>query len=104
MEYDIRLEEAVPRPLAAVRGAASRAELGANIIWPLDKLWPVVRGQSVQTGHNVVIYGGGLAHIEAGVEVFGEFVDDGEVHYSATPGGPVVTTAHWGAYSQMAGA
>jgi len=58
----------------------------------------------VQTGHNVVLYFGGLAHIEAGVEVFGDFVDVGGVRHSQTPAGPAVTTAHWGEYAEMAGA
>jgi effector-binding domain-containing protein len=58
----------------------------------------------VKTGHNVVLYFGGLAHIEAGVEVFGDFVDAGGVRHAQTPAGPAVTTAHWGEYSEMTGA
>ena len=50
------------------------------------------------------MYFGGLEHIEAGVEVFGEFVDAGDVRHSRTPAGSAVTTAHWGEYSEMAGA
>ena len=64
----------------------------------------MLRSQHVQTGHNVVVYYGGLAHIEAGVEVFGDFSVAGDVRHSQTPAGPVVTTAHWGEYSEMAGA
>jgi effector-binding domain-containing protein len=104
MAYDIRIEDAVPRPLAVARGASSRAQLGGTILKLLDAVWPVLRAQSVQTGQNVVVYLGGLEHIEAGVEVFGDFVDVGEVRHSETPGGPVVTTAHWGEYADMAGA
>ena len=104
MDYEIRVEDASPRQLAVARGAASRAELGVTILKLLDTVWPVLRGQHVQTGHNVVVYFGGLAHIEAGVEVFGDFVDAGDVRHSQTPAGPAVTTAHWGEYSEMAGA
>src|SRR2546428_5759151 len=104
MEYEIRVEDALPRQLAAVRGATSRAELPRTILKLLDTVWPVLRAQHVKTGHNVVTYFGGLAHIEAGVEVFGDFVDVGDVRHSQTPAGPVVTTAHWGEYSEMAGA
>ena len=103
MEYEIRVEDALPRQLAAVRGATSRAELPRTILKLLDTVWPVLRAQHVKTGHNVVMYFGGLAHIEAGVEVFGDFVDVGDVRHSQTPAGPVVTTAHWGEYSEMAG-
>src|SRR3989442_14578156 len=102
MDYEIRVEEAMPRQLAVARGAASRADLGRTILKLLDVVWPVLRGQHVHTGHNVVMYFGGLAHIEAGVEVFGDFVDAAEVRHSHTPAGPAVTTAHWGEYSEMA--
>ncbi|TMC46157.1 MAG: AraC family transcriptional regulator [Chloroflexi bacterium] len=102
MDYEIRVEEAAPRQLAVARGGASRAELGRTILKLLDTVWPVLRDQRVRTGHNVVVYFGGLAHIEAGVEVFGDFVDKGDVRHSQTPAGPAVTTAHWGEYSEMA--
>jgi effector-binding domain-containing protein len=104
MDYEIRVEDAPPRQLAAARGTASRADLSRTIITLLDTVWPVLRDQHVQTGHNVVMYFGGLAHIEAGVEVFGDFADAGNVRHSQTPPGPAVTTAHWGEYSEMAGA
>jgi effector-binding domain-containing protein len=104
MDYEIRVEDALPRQLAVARGGASRADLGRTILKLLDMVWPVLRGQNVKTGHNVVMYFGGLAHIEAGVEVFGAFVDAGDVRHSQTPAGPVVTTAHWGEYSAMAAA
>jgi hypothetical protein len=104
MDYTIRVEDVVPRPLAAVRGAASRVELGGTILKLLDTVWPVLRGQHVPTGHNVVVYHGGLEHIEAGVEVLGDFVDAGDVRHSQTPAGQAVTTTHWGEYSEMAGA
>jgi effector-binding domain-containing protein len=104
MDYEITANDAPPRHLAVVRGGASRVELGRTIVKLLDKVWPVLRGQGVRTGHNVVLYFGGLAHIEAGVEVFSDFVDAGEVRHSQTPAGPAVTTVHWGDYSEMAGA
>ena len=104
MDYEIRVEDVLPRQLAAARGAASRADLGRTILKLLDTVWPVLRGQHVPTGHNVVLYFGGLAHIEAGVEVFGDFIDAGGVRHSQTPAGPAVTTTHWGEYSEMAGA
>ena len=104
MEYEITVVEAQPRRIAAMSGATSRAELPRTILTLLDTVWPVLRGQHVKTGHNVVVYFGGLAHIEAGVEVFGDFVDAGGVRHSQTPAGPAATTAHWGDYSEMAGA
>src|SRR5438445_8454877 len=104
MEYEIRVVDGKPRQLAAMRGATSRAELPRTILKLLDTVWPVLRGQHVQTGHNVVLYFGGLAHIEAGVEVFGDFIDAGGVRHSQTPAGPAGTTTPWGAHCEMAGA
>src|SRR5438270_12084630 len=104
MEYEIRVVDGKPRQRAAMRGATSLAEVPRTILKLLDTVWPVLRGQHVKTGHNVVLYFGGLAHIEAGVEVFGDFVDAGSVRHSQTPAGQVVTTAHWGEYSELAGA
>jgi hypothetical protein len=104
VDQKIRIEDALPRPLGAARGATSRPELGGTILKLLDMVWPVLRGQNVPTGQNVVVYVDGLKHIEAGVEVLGDFLDAGDVHHFETPAGPVVTTAHWGEYSQMAGA
>ena len=96
MDYEVRIEHAVPRPLAVARGATSRVQLGGTILKLLDSVWPVLRQQSVKTGQNVVVYLGGLDHIEAGVEVFGDFLEAGAVRHSETPAGAVVTTAHWG--------
>jgi len=102
VDYELRLEEVVPRPLAVARGAAIRANLGPTIIILLDKVWPVLREQGVRTGHNVVMYLDDLAHLEAGVEIFGDFNPTAEVHTSATPHGLAATAVHWGDYSAMA--
>src|SRR5881397_2765179 len=79
MEYEIRVVDGKPRQLAAMRGATSRAELPRTILKLLDTVWPVLRAQQAVTGHNVVVYFGGLAHIEAGVEVFGDWGEDSEM-------------------------
>ncbi len=100
--FEIRLEEVVPRPLAVARGAAVRANLGPTIIRLLDQVWPVLREQGVRTGHNVVMYLDDLAHLEAGVEISGDFSPTAEVHTSATPHGLAATAVHWGDYAAMA--
>ena len=101
-DYQLRLEEVAPRPLAVARGAAVRANLGPTILKLLDQVWPVLRAQGVRTGHNVVIYLDDLAHLEAGVEIFGDFNPTAEVSVSATPQGLAATAVHWGDYSAMA--
>jgi effector-binding domain-containing protein len=105
--YEVRHEQDVPRVLAAVRAVSTPRRLGADIIALLDQVWPLLRAQGVRTGHNVVIYHPGEAGsfpIDAGVEVFGEFTAGGEVRRVSTPVGEVATTAHFGEYSEMAGA
>jgi effector-binding domain-containing protein len=104
MEYVVRVETAVPRQLAAASTTTSRVRLGSSIIELLDKVWPAVRAQHVQTGHNVVIYLDGTMRIEAGVEVFGPFSPTSDVYLSNTPAGEVVTTTHWGEYTAVSGA
>jgi effector-binding domain-containing protein len=82
----------------------SRAELGRTMISLLDRVWPVIRAQDVPREHNVVVYLDGKMTIEAGVEVFGPFVETGDVHAYATPSGTAIRTAHFGEYSECGGA
>jgi effector-binding domain-containing protein len=103
--YDVRTERAAPRTLAAVRATTTQPQLGADIVRLLDKVWPVLRGQGVRTGHNVVVYYPGdlgTLTIDAGVETFTDFAGHGEVRPVQTPSGDVAMTAHYGEYSQMA--
>jgi effector-binding domain-containing protein len=103
--YDVRTGRADPRALAAVRAETSRPRLGADIVRLLDLVWPLLREQNVRTGHNVVVYhagGGGMMIIDAGVEVFTDFTEGGEIRQIFTPAGDMATTAHYGEYSEMA--
>jgi hypothetical protein len=104
VEYQVRVERVSPRHLAAARARASRPELGPTIIRLLDLVWPLLRAQQVRTGHNVVIYLDDRLDIEAGVEVFEPFEPTDAVHPTETPSGEVVTTTHWGEYSEVSGA
>jgi effector-binding domain-containing protein len=105
--YDVRTEQAGPRSLAAVHATTNGQQLVADMMRGLDMVWPMLREQGVRTGHNVVVYyegvGGGF-DIDAGVEVFTEFADQGEVRHVSTPAGEVATTAHFGEYSDVDGA
>lgn len=107
MPYAVRTGRADPQALAAVRAVTSRRQLSADIIRLLDLVWPVLREQDVRTGHNVVVYypgEGGSFTIEAGVQVFTDFADRGEVRHMSTPSGQMAVTVHYGDYSAMAGA
>ena len=97
--------DAEARSLAAIRSETTRLQLGADIVRLLDEVWRVIRDQGIRPGHNVVVYHGadgtGL-DVTVGVEVFGDFVADGDVEQYTTPRGPAATIAHYGAYSAMA--
>jgi effector-binding domain-containing protein len=105
MAEEVRVEQAEPRPLAAIRTTAARDKIGQAIYRALDEIWPVLREQAVRTGHNVVIYDDGDASAVAmriGVEVFTDFTERGGVTSTATPAGLVATIAHYGDYAAMA--
>lgn len=107
MPHDVRVEQAGPRVLAAVRAATTPQRLSTDIIRLLDQVWPLLREQGARTGHNVVIYHpgeGGEFTIEAGVEVFDGFEERGTVGRVTTPAGEAAVVAHYGAYSAMGGA
>jgi hypothetical protein len=98
--------DAAPSVLAAVRATCRREEISSAIRSGLDRVWPVIRAQSVKPGHNVVVYremDGGLA-MEVGVQVGDGFVDDGDVMRVETPAGRAATIAHFGEYSTLGGA
>jgi effector-binding domain-containing protein len=104
--YDVRVEQAGPRVLAAVRAVTTPQRLSTDIIRLLDQVWPLLREQGARTGHNVVIYhpGEGEFTIEAGVEVFDGFEERGAVRRVTTPAGEAAVVAHFGEYSAMGGA
>jgi effector-binding domain-containing protein len=108
MAYEVITGPAEPRLLAAVRARTTGPQLAGDIRRLLDMVWPVLREQGVQTGHNVVIYyndsDDGSFAIEAGVETITGFTPSGEVQRTATPAGEAASTAHFGEYSQMAAA
>ena len=107
MAYTVRAEWAGERPLAAIRAVTTRQRLGADIIRLLDMIWPVLREQGVHTGHNVVVYhggGDGELIVDVGVEALTDFTGHGEIRRTSTPAGEVATAAHYGEYSDMAGA
>jgi effector-binding domain-containing protein len=107
VDYHVHAERVDSRPLAAIRATTSRQQLGSDIIRLLDQIWPLLREQGVHTGHNVVVYHagtGGPLTVDVGVEAFTGFPERGEIRATSTPSGEVATVAHYGEYSDMAGA
>jgi effector-binding domain-containing protein len=66
------------------------------------EVWQFIRASSIQhTGRNMALYWDGEINLECGVIVLHPFTSDGPVICSATPGGLVATTAHFGPYSRL---
>jgi effector-binding domain-containing protein len=103
---EVRIEQAAPRRLAAIRSVTTPQDLPRTISRSLGMIWPAVREQGVRFGHNVFVYRNGEPGsllVELGVEVFGDFTERGEIQIGQTPSGEVATAAYHGEdYTQMA--
>ena len=102
MEYDVRLEQVSPRPLAVVRRLASLPELAKVIPNACGTVWNVVRAQQIAgAGRHVALYWDDVINLEVGVELDAPFADYEEVVGSALPGGTVATAVHFGPYALL---
>jgi effector-binding domain-containing protein len=104
MSYEVRLERLDSIPLAVVRRQARAAELSRVVPECCGLVWNVVRAQQAKAGRNVALYWDGSIRLEVGVELFGPFVEDGEVVRSATPAGAVASATHFGPYGGLGAA
>lgn len=101
---EVHHEQVPARTIASVHATVAQRNLGDEIRRLLGDVWTALRDQKVRAGHNVVIYrggGDGQLHIEAGVEILGDFSDVHDVRRSETPAGDVAWASHYGDYSQM---
>jgi effector-binding domain-containing protein len=103
---EVRIEQAEPRRLAAVRSVTTPQDLGQTIGRSLGIVWSAIRGQGVRFAHNVFVYRDGepgTLIVEIGVEVLGDFPERGEIQIVTTPPGEVATATYLGDdYTQMA--
>jgi len=107
MEYEIRIEPSVSRPLAVVRRRASRQQLSKVVPEACGTVWNALRARQVTgAGRHVAVYLDDQINLEVGVELDAPLVSDGngEVIGSATPSGLVATTTHYGPYGQLGNA
>lgn len=113
MTAAVRVENVQAQALAAGRTRTSGPTLGADILRLLDEVWPLLRGQGVRTGHNVVVYHVDGEHydasdksfvIEAGVQTFSQFTPSDTVRQTATPAGEAAAATHYGDFTNLAGA
>jgi len=102
MHTDIRLSEVPGRPTAVVRRQAAMQQLPKVVPESCGVVWNALKANGVKgAGRNLAVYLDDQINLEVGVEMDGPFAGVGEVVASATPGGTVVTTTHYGPYQQL---
>lgn len=102
MEYIVRLEQHVARPLAVVRRTAAPPDLSSVVPAACGTVWSALRSQQVAgAGRHVAVYLDDLINLEVGAELDAPFAGCGEVIGSTTPGGLVATTTHYGPYGRL---
>jgi effector-binding domain-containing protein len=108
MSYEIVTDVAVARPMAAVRRQVHVGSVSGAWRPALDQVWAFLRRHDgLRTdGHNIFVYHhpmrpGEPMAVEFGVEVTGPFVGEGDVVFTRTPAGQVLTTLHVGPYDRL---
>jgi effector-binding domain-containing protein len=105
MNYPIETPCLEPQPIAVVRRQATLDQLKTVVPDACGVSWNLVKKLGLKGGRNIAVYLDcniqGQINMEVGQEVDVSFASMGELFCSATPAGEVVTTAHWGAYSQL---
>ena len=111
MTYEIVVETATARPMAAVRRRVQAGGVAAAWKPALDQVWAFLRQhEGLRTdGHNVFVYHdparpGDPLDVDFGVEVSGPFEGEGDVAFTYTPAGETVSTLHVGSYEGLADA
>ena len=101
MTYDIVLEEAAARPIAAVHAGVPVGQIASAWRPALDRVWAFLRTQpGLRTdGHNIFVYhhpvhAGDPMDVDFGVEVSRAFSGRGEIAFTQTPAGRVATKVH----------
>jgi len=93
-----------PIPLAVIRRQAHASELARVVPECCGLVWNAVRAQQARGGRHVAMYWDRSIRLEVGVELLGPFAERGEVVHSATPGGTVASTTHFGPYGGLGAA
>jgi effector-binding domain-containing protein len=102
--YIVQVQRLQSVPLAVIRRQARASDLSHVVPECCGLVWNVVRAQQTKGGRHVAIYWDGSIRLEVGAELFGPFVEHGEVVRSATPAGPVAWTTHLGPYGGLGAA
>lgn len=111
MKYEFRVLQVPERPLMAIHEQARGGpDLSQKIIAGSKLIWPYLRSNQAETGHNVVVYrnydrDAGVMTIDVAVQIAAAgLAGDGKIVPSSTPGGLVATTVHMGPYHELGNA
>lgn len=105
--WEVRIEQTLPRPIAAVLARLPRSRIAAEFRTHLDQVYAAARSGAVRLdGQNVFVYrdvpgAPGEFDVDFGVGVVGACAATGNVVCTATPGGRVATTTHVGDYAKL---
>jgi effector-binding domain-containing protein len=102
--YVVEVQRLEPIALAVIRRQARASELARVVPECCGLVWNAVRAQQARGGRHVAVYWDRSIRLEVGVELLGSFAEHGEVVHSATPGGAVASTAHFGPYGGLGAA
>ena len=102
--YTVQKQQLASIPVAVIRKQARGTELSRVVPASCGKVWEALRAQGIKGGRNIAIYWDSRITVDAGVEVVGEFIDEGDVVRSATPAGSVLSVTHFGPYSGLGAA
>jgi effector-binding domain-containing protein len=102
MAYTVTVQQIDAIPLAAVRRRAGLSQLSKVVPEACGEVWNFVQEAGIpKPGRLVAVYFDGVVNLEVGVEVSDSFQGDGTVEPSATPGGLVASTVHFGPYNVL---
>jgi len=102
--YVVEIHKHESVPLAVIRRQARASELARVVPECCGLVWNAVQAQQARGGRHVAIYWDRSMRLEVGVELLGPFSEHGEVVLSATPGGSVAWTTHFGPYGGLGAA
>lgn len=102
MDYRVELKHVATTPLLVVRLRAAQPQLSTVVPHACGVVWDFVRRSRIDSaGRHVAVYLNANIDLEVGVEVGADAAGGGDVFPSATPAGPVATTAHIGPYARL---
>ena len=107
MEYEVAVETAQAKVVAAVRVKLPVSDIGQAWKPALDQVWTFLKTNGgLHPGHNLFLYHhperrNEPMNIDFGVQVARRFEPEGNVQCVETPAGEVATTVHIGPYDRL---